>query len=307
MGKTYKKIMIGLDTTSMDATLIQYTAFLIPILKPEKIYFIHIHQNLDIPDELREELNEAFTPLDEQLEEQMKQTVAQNFPQHTQYDIDYELVEGSPQKELLRWTHIKDIDLLIMGRKETIQGDAVIPQQVSRSSTCSVLFVPEKITCKISRILTPSDFSQYSKQAFEHSLRWAKELNATLDFQYIYTVPQGYYKTGKTQKEFAKIMKGNAQKQYDQFIQDIDTQNVTIEQTYTLDPTKGNTAQLINQHAIDSTADFIIMGARGRTLLTSFFLGSTTEKLITLNSQTPLLVIKKKNEAFGILKMLDLV
>ncbi|MFY9941798.1 MAG: hypothetical protein WAK57_06455 [Desulfobacterales bacterium] len=44
---------------------------------------------------------------------------------------------------------------------------------------------------------------------------------------HVYSVPIGFYKTGKSYEEFAEIMKGHAQRDYMEFIKKADLKGLT--------------------------------------------------------------------------------
>lgn len=59
---------------------------------------------------------------------------------------------------------------------------------------------------------------------------------------------------------------------------------------------------MIVKKAHQQKADIIIMGARRRTIATAILLGSIAEKLIQLNENIPLMLIKRKG---GPLRFID--
>ena len=95
------------------------------------------------------------------------------------------------------------------------------------------------------------------------------------------TCLRGYSKTGKSFEEFAQIMKENAQKDCDEFLSDVDTKGVEINPVYVLADSDDDYEHIITS-ANASKADLIVVGAKGRTNLSAFFVGSVTEKLIQL-------------------------
>ncbi|MGB1247602.1 MAG: universal stress protein [Chitinophagales bacterium] len=301
----FKTIMVALDLSRMDEKLLSYTAEMCAVVKPSKIYFVNIQANLDLDDEVKELLGNDGQPMDEFCENKMKTTVAQFFPSHTDYDIDYEIVEGNPAEEILRWTKMKDTDLLVMGRKNQSKG-GITPQQVSSKVKCSVLIVPEFAqTFSLNNIFVPVDFSNYSKEALEEALYIDQNhpSDTTITCGHIYELPLGYEKSGKSAKEFASIMEKNASKKCTEFIDSIpyETNQVTV--VYNLNE-EGDLANTINEVAHDKRANLIIMGAKGRTMGSHLFLGSVTEKLIKYDSDIPLLIAKDKSKTFDFWEMI---
>ncbi|MEM6262798.1 MAG: universal stress protein, partial [Bacteroidota bacterium] len=284
----FKRWMVGLDFTVMDQTLIEYTAFLAHFIRPDKIYFVNVQEDLDVPDDLRREFEALETPRDELLCKEMEEEVLKYFPSYKDYDGEFQVIEGSPMKEMLRWTHIKNIDLLITGRKKVMNGSGVVPQQLARKISCSILFVPEEVEYSLNNLLVPTDFSDQSMMALEVAASIARRNDqANLYSLHCYTVPKGYYRTGKTEEQFAAIMLKHAKNNCSRFLKKFSNEgeeSVEVEPLFVYDEQRHHAGQLINEQAKAVNADMVVIGARGRTDFAAIFLGSTAEKLLLTNS-----------------------
>lgn len=301
----FKRIMVGLDLSLIDKTLIEYTAFLSYYFRPEKIYFINVQPSLDIPDELRESFPEFDKPKDELLEAEMTEKVGTFFANYKDFDIEVEAIEGSARKEMLHWAHVKNVDLLIAGRKKELEGSGMVPQQLARKVSCSVLLVPEKVKMSLRDILVPVDFSEYCNLALEEARKISTiDPDVKIILQHAYEVPMGYTKTGKTEEEFARIMDKHAHARMMKFLEEGKHDTKQMEPVYTFNKEHHSPADAINKVAHEKKVDLIIIGARGRTALTALFLGSVAEKLIRQDSDIPLLVVKHKAKTFSFWEML---
>ena len=303
----FKRIMVGLDFSATDETLIEYTAFLSYYIQPEKIYFVNVQDDLTVPANLKEEFPDIEHPEDERLETGMHASVEKYFPDFKSYDVDFELIEGSPRKEMLRWTLIKNIDLLILGKKDAQNGSGIIPQQLARKVSCSILFIPEMATYSLRQILVPTDFSEHAVRALETALLFSGvDKDIVLITLNIYQVPYGYYKTGKSEKEFAMIMRSFAKQYYQEMMEKVDlSDNVEPIAHYVYDHARRSTGNLIYKTAVDMKVDILIVGPRGKNSATALFLGSVTEKLIKVNDQFPILIVKEKDQAFSFIDMIE--
>lgn len=304
----YKRIMVGLDLSLMDKTLIEYTAFLSYYFRPEKIYFVNVQPSLDIPDELREAYPEFDQPKDELIKSEVREKIVSHFANYKDFDIEYKVIEGSPGKELLHWAHVKNVDLFITGRKQELQGSGMVPQQLARKISCSVLFVPEKVTMSLRDILVPVDFSDYSNLALEEAKAISKIDSAVkIHLQHSFEVPMGYSKTGKSEEEFAHIMEKHAHTRMMKFLEEGKHSSDRIEHVFTFNRERLSPADVINDTAHEEKVDLIIIGAKGRTALTALFLGSVAEKLINKDSDIPLLLVKHKAKSFSFWEMLSTI
>lgn len=297
----YKRILAGIDFTEMDKAVIRYLSFLCGIIHPEKIYFVNIQRNLDVPEGIREKFPELSRPQDEKLKEEMTQLVQANFSGYENFEIEYDVIEGSPLPEMLRWAHIKNVDLTVVGRKAESKGSGVLAQQMARKGMCSVLFVPESAHAKLENIFVAVDFSENAKQALEQGWKLASiNSNVKLLCYHTYNLPLGYYKTGKTDEEFAEIMRANSEEKLHEFIIELKIPKERVISIFELEA-KLSVGEMITKSAAQHKADMLLVGAKGRTDLTAIFLGSVAEKLIKLNDNIPLLVVKRKDKSFNFL------
>lgn len=300
----YKRLMVGLDFTAMDQVMIQYVADLARVIKPEKIYFVNAQPELEHGDDLYKDYPELEGPIDEQLEERLKEEVLKYFKGADQFDIDYKILEGQPFEELLQWTKIKEIDLLLVGRKKDLKGSGILPERLARKVMSSILFVPQKAQMKLTDLFLAADFSEHSDMAFEEALKLAKgNEEATIYVFNSFTLPTGYYKTGKSEEEFIQIMNDHAVKKYNKMIEKFDVEHTHIKPVFKFDDEE-SPADLVNKTAHEHNASIILIGARGRTAASAMFLGSVTEKLLTLDSDIPLLIVKDKEKTFDFMELL---
>lgn len=297
--------MVGLDFSDMDGKVIEYTKMISEFFKPEAIYFVHAEQDLDLDAELLEELNlNATVPADEQLDKKLEVLVGEYFQSTPSTEIHCQVVEGSPFKEMLHWSHIKHVDLLIVGKKNRENGKGVLPQKLARKIDSSVLFVPESYDVKkVEGILVPIDFSKNSLRALETvDALFADHGNMKITCGNCFSLPMGWHKTGKSSEEFMAIMKSHAEKKYNKFMAKLEL-STQCDVIYSHDPNQEPSDE-INEMAHRVNADLIVIGARGKTDAATIILGSTTEKLLAEDKDIPMLVVKKKGQTLGFLDAL---
>ena len=122
-----------------------------------------------------------------------------------------------------------------------------------------------------------------------------------MDCLNVYDVPAGYYKTGKSFEQFAEIMKGHAQKRYEEFVREVDLKGITAVPRFKLahKEHRGIWESIINEPDVH----LLVMGAKGRKAGLGVLLGSVTERLIETTS-APLLAVKRKGAGMGFLDAL---
>ncbi len=297
----YEVAVVGLDLTEMDDKIIEYVRILVKALHLKKIIFVHIAEKLDLPEDLLDKYPDLMAPLDESIEDGINKKVSPIFQnQETEYDIIVR--EGAPLENFLRVSKIKNADLVVLGRKKSLKGSGLLSGHIVRKSPASIVFVTETYKNKIDKILVPIDFSAHSVLAADLAMEFKASFGASIQFSHVYNVPIGYYKTGKSYEEFAEIMKSHATKDLKQFmIKHNYEENIPCEYLLSDHDSK---AELINKFAHQSETDLILIGSRGRTKTSAMLIGSIVEKLLKLDSDIPMLVVKDKGENMGFLKAL---
>ena len=297
-----KKLIVCLDQSPLDETLVKFASYIAKFNKSNKVYFIHIVRNLHIPKEVIKDFPHLISSMKSERKSQMKETVERNWDFSNPSEISYLVKEGQLAKKILKITSEKSADMILIGRKASLSGSGVGVQRLARRASCSLLIIPENSIPKIDKILVPSDFSDYSKDALEEAILISERSGKDIEIvcQNVYTVPSGYHFTGKTHAEFAEIMRTHAEIKYKKFIRKIDTKGIKISPLYTQDDDEDPVEDIINK-AGEIHADGIIIGAKGRTAATALFLGSVAERLIQLNDKIPLLVTRPKGKNAGIL------
>ncbi|MFC4872942.1 universal stress protein [Negadavirga shengliensis] len=298
-----KKIIVCLDQTEMDKTLVQFAAFIASINQSKKIYFTNVIRNLSIPKDVLKEFPNLIDNMMEERKNQMKKTVEEHFDKSLSTNMSFVVKEGQLSKKILKLANDKSADIILVGRKITLPGTGVLSQRLARRASCSLLIVPENSSPKAKKLLVPSDFSDYAKDAIEEAIEIAEKngRKGEIICQNVFTVPSGYHFTGKSFEEFSSIMQTHAEVNYKKFIRKIDTKGININPIYTMDKDDDPTDDII-QKALDIKADMIIIGVKGRTAATALFIGSLAERLIQRNDKVPMLVTRPKGKNAGIIE-----
>lgn len=297
-----KKLIVCLDNSTLDETLVRFASFISKANQTKKIYFTNVIRNLHIPKEVLEEFPNLIDNMVEEKKSHMKEVVDKHFGDNEGIEFSFVVKEGQLSKKILKLAHEKSADMIIVGRKVDLPGTGVISQRLARRASCSLLIVPEGTAPKMDRLLVPSDFSDYSKDAMEEAILIVEKYggHAEIVCQNVFTVPSGYHFTGKSYDEFTSIMQMHAEINFKKFIRKIDTKGVEINPVYTQDEDDDPVEDILAK-AKEINADSIIIGAKGRTAATALFIGSMAERLIQLNDQFPLLVTRPKGKNAGIL------
>lgn len=296
---TFKRILVGLDRSEMDKTLIQFVNYLAEIFDIEKVYFMHVARSLELPRNLVEKYPDLLAPVDEAIKQELKAEIDRHMSDSRKFEYVIEVKEGNATDKILKWSDIKEIDLIVMGQKHNLKGDGVLPGKLVNLGHCSVMFVPENMKATIKKILVPVDFSKSSKHTFEIARICSSKSNAELLVQHIYHVPSGYHTSGKSYEEFAELMRIHAEEDMTEFLGSDNSGSVNLE--LTLDDDHDAAAQ-IEKVAKEQNVDIVVAGSKGRTGLASILIGSVAEKICKGNSAYATLIVKDKKENMGFLE-----
>lgn len=296
------RVMVCLDLSELDEQLIAYTAMISKIFDINAVYFHHVAKTLDLPDKIAEKYPDLLAPSDEAIEHKIRESVEKYFKEG---DCPFNIVvrEGNPTDKILRWSEIKEIDLIVMGRKKELKGSGVLPGELAKVAHCSLLFVPETAQMRINKVLVPVDFSKTSGYAFEEALDIRKATNCKVTVQNSFDVPSGYSSIGKSYEEFAEIMREHAQEDAEEFLKKYDLSLQDIDVELTLDDER-DPAERACEIAGNLDADLIVIGSKGRTGIASLLLGSVADKMTQCNAEVPLMVVKVKKDNMGFLETL---
>lgn len=300
-----KKLIVCLDQSPLDETLVTFAGFIAQVNQVKKIYFTNVIKNFSLPKELQKEYPSLIEQMLAERKAYLEKLVCSHFSNRKGLEINFVVKEGNLSKKILKLAEEKSADLILLGRKVDLNGTGVASQRLARRASCSLLIIPENTQPKFEKLLVPSDFSEHSKNALEDGISWAKKYGGQTEvfFQNVFTVPSGYHFTGKSFEEFTHLLTVDAEQSFKKFIRKIDTKGIQITPVYT--PDEGdNPVQEIVSTAVTHQADVILIGAKGKTGASALHIGSMAERLIQYNNRVPLLVSRPKGKNAGVLDYL---
>ncbi|MDW7695801.1 universal stress protein [Flammeovirgaceae bacterium SG7u.111] len=292
-----KTILVALDLTSIDNYLVRYALNYSKLLDLDKIVFVYVVQGVNLKEKVT--TPDGNITKKEEIATKLKNEVDKSISEaEPGLEFVFSIKSGGHLNAILSEAQKHDAGQILVGRKNLAEGPGRLSKRLARRALCSVLTVPDKSEPDFKKILVPVDFSEHSHLAVERSISVAKKHNLELQCMHIYNLPNGYLASGKSKEEFSKIMKSNAQKRWNHFLSEIDTQGMEINCKFFLDM-RANPAKLIYNTALIEHVDMIILGSRGRTNVAAAFIGSTTEKLLGENMSIPTLVVKNRTYNLG--------
>ncbi len=295
----FKRLLVCLDQSDMDETLIKAAAEYAGFGRADNIYFVTVVKSLEVPDTVRQDFPGLGLPPEERVAQEMRHRIAHAFDGIAS-TFHFDVLEGDPTHQIIRWAQLKEIDLIILGKKQYPIGKGITSRNIVNIVHCSALFVTANSLLKPKTILVPTDFSRASHLALQKAVKIAGLVKASVTCLHTYEVPTGYHTTGKTYEEFAEIMLMHSQEDFAAFIKEEDVKGIAVDARYLLDK-HGHPDLLISEYAATHHYDLVVIGSKGRTALSSVLLGSVAAKLVESDIDSPVLVVKAKEDNLGLI------
>ena len=298
-------ILVCLDLTEMDDSLIRYAGFLANKIKPESITFLHVMRPFDIPKEILEAFPELDEPIPEIIREELKEKIDEQFNADVDLKINTKVEEGYPTETIVKYTQQNHITLTLMGKKMGYKGSGGIVRKILGIIPSSVLLVSETVHEKIENVLVRMDFSKISEMALQMALRIKELTGANVACHHVHKLPLSYFPQTqseddeKLQRYVAKI----SNKEFQKFIKRYKHENDEIPFSYSLD-TENEEAQLLYRKALMTGSDMIVIGSIIKSELSDIIVDSTSEKLAESEKNIPVFIVNDRKQSMGFLKSL---
>ena len=214
----FEEILVALDLSKTDDGLIKYALGVANVVEAKEVIFMHVASNQDLSSTVSTEDGKTTT-VKEQIKSNITHTVGHFQSLAPNAKTVVEVLTGDPINIMLKASKEQKVDLIIVGRKSVGQGSGKVSRALARRALCAVLSVPFNAKLELKKVILPIDYSKFSKMAIEKAISLAKKRpDLEIICLNIYSLPQGFRSSGKTEEEFAQIMKKNAEKRYKYFL-----------------------------------------------------------------------------------------
>ncbi len=294
--KNFKTIVVALDFSKLDAALLNFARHFSDLSDAgSKIYFVHIIPTFVFPGNTEDLIHGITSPgykLDELVEAKISKVVQETFGSDEKHSFEIIVQEGHPLKSITKLTQQTGADLLLIGNKKVSEGSGIVAKMIARKVSCAVCFVTERAQLLWDKVVVPMDFSPFSIRALKEAI----QLNAGKPGTKIHALhvldypPTTQYLT----RNYGLLAADWEERVFTAF--DVCLQRNNI-------PKKGihftaikneyfNTAEHIREFASDLNAGLIVLGAQGHSSFDDLFLGSVAEKLVTIEDDIPILIVR---------------
>ena len=187
-----KRVLVAVDLTEMDDTLVQYIALLTNKISIDIVYFFNVMKKLELPEHIAKKYPGMMAPQDEATKKEIQYTIDKVAGDQLKAKYEIKVTDGNSAEKILKWAKIKEVDLIVLGRKSKLEGEGIVSGRIVRLGPCSVVMIPEVLPTNLQKIVVPIDYSSCSGLAFKFALHLAsKNSNPDLTCLNIYKVPTG--------------------------------------------------------------------------------------------------------------------
>jgi nucleotide-binding universal stress UspA family protein len=281
-----KNILVALDLSDIDSTLIEYASFIAETLPVKKVYFVHNIKKFEISELFEEQLKDIN--LDEIIGSELNEKVEQEFTSSVDWEV---LISEDPYSEsLISYIVNKyEIQLAIIGNKNKTKGTGVVSGKLLRMLKCSILSIPKNAKPNISNIWVGTDFSTASHKVFEVAENLQSIVAAEVKAVHVYNVPLQFSPYIPKEHLNSKI-EIHLKEKYEKFIKKIGFKGSLTSEI--IQGRDSGVAEKLRTKAEASGADLVMVADKGRNTFSSLLVGSVTEEIFNQDLEIPLWIVK---------------
>ena len=301
----FNNILVCLDLTEMDESLIGYANFLVDTFKPSSLTFIHVMDTYEIPEEIMSEADESEEkPLKDILHEEIKEKVDEYYKCEEQLRPNVVMEEGHTVERIVKYAQKSKTDLALMGKKVGYVGEGGVVKKIIGLIPASVLLISETSHYKYTKIMVRTNFANPSVVAYKMAKYIQNITDATIEFHNVYKLPYNYFpeQSSAAATKIKNRLKPYMEKKYEKFIKKYALPS-DVSFDYSVD-VKGDEAQSLYNYAVRNQVDLVVSGTKLKSQLANIIMDSTSEKLAGVEKNIPILIVKDIKEFVGFFKAL---
>lgn len=284
-------ILVCLDLTAIDTSLISYAAFMAETLAAERVIFLHAIQAYDLPDRANRKFPDVETELNEMIKDEMHRSVDEHFEEKCMWEVETQVGYEDAAKEITEFIKSRGIGLTFIGQKYGENREARYSRRIAAEAESDILFVPQYAEMSVDPILCAIDFSDESAKAFERALDISKAGGAELNCYFVSDPSRAYFPA--TTERSLSYYQQQAQKIQEKFLKgyglSADEIPCRIEAG---DNVTSSEAENIYRTAANRNARLIVVGAQGDTARETSLLGNLTETFRLMEKEMPIMIVK---------------
>ncbi len=286
-----KNILVALDLTDTDETVIRYTHFLKGLLNISDVNFVHNIKADDIDDVIQELL--GGKDIKTVIRKNLTSKISKYFNDVNDYTLTI-LEHKNTEYSLSNLAEKNGIKTVMLGFKKEGAGTAAMSQKLIRIFKGDVILVPDSARLRWDRILVPTDLSA-PFQLVNQKLQKLQELSPRPEIRILksFSIPSFFFPLIDDKKAIEETQK-NIVKQFSEVKKKYAVNDAfTFVAKYQDDQ---SVVGVIRQENKSFNADLIMMTAKGASDVASIFIGSTINELINTDPFQVIFILKQIEE-----------
>lgn len=288
--KNLKTMLVCLDLTKIDRSLIRYASYLSQTLELKKVIFFHAIQAYDLPDKSSKKFPDLESDLSTKIKSEVNSVVSSHFKRNINTDVITRIENEDAANVIIDFTRKEEVDLALIGQKYGEDRSGHYGHKIAAEALTDLMFIPEEPDLSLDKILCAVDFSRVSEKAFRRCLDISKTVNAKLICHYLYDTHKSYFPA--TTFKTKGMLEKRIQKRFRKFLAKFDMSPDDVELKVRVNEEFKSQAEKLYEEAEEQKVDLLVIGAKGKTSVVTSLLGNVTEGLRRMEKQMPVMIMK---------------
>lgn len=287
-----KNILVALDLTDIDETVIRYAHFMKEHLKLSKVHFVHNIKLNDVDEVIQELL--AGKNIKTIIQKNLTAKISKHFSNANEYTLTV-LENDNTEYSLSNWAEQNAVGTILLGFKKEDSGTAAMSQKLIRIFKGDVILVPASAQLRWERILVPTDLSG-PFQLVHKKLEKLHNLDPQPDIRILksFSIPSLFFPF-IDDKQAIEQAREHINKQYAEVKKKYAvSDNVSFVARY---QDEQSVVDVIKNESEKFRADLIMMTAKGASKIATIFIGSTINELINTDPFQAIFILKTTDPA----------
>jgi nucleotide-binding universal stress UspA family protein len=288
--KNLNTMLVCLDLTEIDRSLIRYASYLSQALELKKVIFFHAIQAYDLPDKSSKKFPDLESDLSTKIKSEINSVVSSHFKRNINTDVITRIENEDAANVIIDFTRKEEVDLALIGQKYGEDRSGHYGHKIAAEALTDLMFIPEDPELSLNKILCAVDFSKVSEKAFRRCLDISRAVDAPIICHYLYGTHKSYFPA--TTIRTKGVMEKKIRKRFRKFLKKFDLTPDDVELRLRVNEEFKSQAEKLYDEAEEQKVDLLVVGAKGKTSVVTSLLGNVTERLRRMEKQMPVMIMK---------------
>jgi len=283
-----KNILVAVDLTDTDETVIRYAHFLKGLLNISRVHFVHNIKSNDVDEVIRGLL--GGKDIKTIIQKNLTSKISTYFKDENEYKLTI-LEDNNTEYSLTNWAEQNGIGTILLGFKPEDSGTGAMSQKLIRIFKGDIMLVPSSAPLRWNRILVPTDLSA-PFQLINQKLQKLQQLQSPPEIRILksFSIPSLFFPFIDDQQAIEQA-RDHINKQYTEVKKKYAVNdNFTFVARYQDDH---SVVDIIKKESESFQADLVMMTAKGASKIPTIFIGSTINEIINTNPFQVVYILKQ--------------